>query len=149
MPRRGGGHPARKIGDLYTSFLAADDIEALGTTAIKAALAQVDEVTDIAGLIRLLGARDRTGGSGAFAMYVDTDPADPERYLITSTRAVSAFQTSPTTATSTFPRSATTYVAHFVTMLGLAGVDGAAPGRRGHGARDQDRRGPLGPDRAP
>src|SRR5665811_1361323 len=59
----------RKIGDLYTSFMDVDRIEALGSEPLGADLALVDEVTDISGLVATLGAVERSGVAGMFGMY--------------------------------------------------------------------------------
>jgi len=72
----------RKIGDLYTSFMDVERIEALGSEPLRSDLALVDKVTDISGLIATLGAVERSGVAGMFGMYVSPDQGNPDRYLI-------------------------------------------------------------------
>ena len=76
------GSLERKFGDLYTSFLDEERIEALGATPLQNDLAAVDAVTSIDELLATLGRLERGGVAGAFHLYVDNDPGDPERYLV-------------------------------------------------------------------
>jgi putative endopeptidase len=76
------GTEARKVGDLYRSFMDEDRIEELGFTAIASDLAGVDHVTDIPSFVATLGRLERQGVGGFVQAFVDNDPGDPERYLI-------------------------------------------------------------------
>ncbi|WP_104132920.1 M13 family metallopeptidase [Cryobacterium sp. M91] len=76
------GSLERKFGDLYTSFLDEERIEALGATPLHKDLAAVDAVTTISELLATLGRLERGGVAGAFHLYVDNDPGNPERYLV-------------------------------------------------------------------
>ena len=72
----------RKIGDLYTSFMAEDRIEELGAGPIRPLLAEVEALTDLRELAACLGRHERTGGSGLFGTYVDTDAKNSDRYIV-------------------------------------------------------------------
>jgi putative endopeptidase len=76
------GTEARKVGDLYASFLDEARIEELGAEPIRAALAEVAAVTSVDSLLATLGRLERGGSSGFFQLYVDNDPGNPERYLV-------------------------------------------------------------------
>ncbi|TFD46289.1 peptidase M13 [Cryobacterium sp. TMT1-2-1] len=76
------GTEERKFGDLYASFLDEDRVEKLGATPLQADLATVDAVTSIPILLGTLGRLERKGVAGAFHLYVDNDPGNPERYLV-------------------------------------------------------------------
>jgi putative endopeptidase len=76
------GSEERKFGDLYASFLDEERVEALGATPLAADLATVDGVTSIPVLLGTLGRLERSGVAGAFQLYVDNDPGNPERYLV-------------------------------------------------------------------
>ncbi|WP_104082310.1 M13 family metallopeptidase [Cryobacterium sp. Y11] len=76
------GSLERKFGDLYTSFLDEERIEALGATPLHEDLKAVDAVTTISELLATLGRLERGGVAGAFQLYVDNDPGNPERYLV-------------------------------------------------------------------
>jgi putative endopeptidase len=73
---------ARKIGDLYASFMDEERVEALGHTPLEPLFERIDALTDVAGLGDYLGWFERRGGSGPFGAYVDTDARDSDRYLV-------------------------------------------------------------------
>jgi len=81
------GSVQQKIGDLYASFMDTDRIEALGATPLDPELAAVDAITDHAGLIRQLGAFERSGVGGPFAYWVDTDNAKSDEYVVYLTQS--------------------------------------------------------------
>ncbi len=76
------GPEARKIGDLYASFMDEDRVEALGHTPILPLLEQIDGITDLPGLAAFLGSFERRGGGGLFGSYVDSDDRNSERYVV-------------------------------------------------------------------
>jgi putative endopeptidase len=76
------GTEERKIGDLYASFMDEETVERLGATPLAGDLASVDGVTSIPSLLSTLGRLERKGVAGAFHLYVDNDPGNPERYLV-------------------------------------------------------------------
>src|SRR3954451_8583442 len=60
------GVEARKIGDLYASFIDEDRVEELGHTPILPLLDEIDALNDLASLAEFLGSFERRGGSGIF-----------------------------------------------------------------------------------
>jgi putative endopeptidase len=76
------GTPAQLIGDLYRSFMDTDRVEEIGVGAIASQLAAVAAIEDVPGLFATLGRLERDGVSGLFRFYVDTDPAQPDRYVL-------------------------------------------------------------------
>ncbi len=76
------GDEARKVGDLFSSFMDEDRIEALGHEPIEPLLAQIDALTEVAELGGFLGFFERRGGGGLFGSYVDSDDRDSDRYLV-------------------------------------------------------------------
>jgi len=83
LAQGGGEDPdARKIGDLYASFMDEDAVEALGATPLEPVFAEIDALDDVAQLGAFLGAFERRGGGGVFGSYVDTDDRDSDRYLV-------------------------------------------------------------------
>ncbi|RJO76961.1 peptidase M13 [Nocardia panacis] len=73
---------ARKIGDLYASFMDTEAVAAAGLEPIRAELAQLAAITDRSEFAALLGRLQRTGIGGALGFYVDTDDKDSSRYLV-------------------------------------------------------------------
>lgn len=75
------GTEARKIGDLYASFMDTERIAERGTEPLVDQLARVDAVSDVASLLRLVGELERDGIGGIVELYVEPDPGNPQRYL--------------------------------------------------------------------
>ena len=76
------GSNAQKIGDLFTSFMDEERIEALGAEPVRADLEQVAALADVTALVEFVGGLERRGGSGFFGAYVNTDDRDADRYLL-------------------------------------------------------------------
>lgn len=73
---------ARKIGDLFASFMDEERIEQFGHTPILPLLEQIDALADVPDLGAFLGFFERRGGSGLFGSFVDSDDRNSERYVV-------------------------------------------------------------------
>jgi putative endopeptidase len=76
------GTEARKVGDLYASFMNEQHANLLGTTPIAGQLVEVALIGSVDTLLETLGRLERQGVSGFVQLYVDNDPGNPERYLV-------------------------------------------------------------------
>jgi putative endopeptidase len=76
------GSEERKFGDLYAIFMDADQAELLGSQPISRTLAEARAVGSIPELLETLGRLERCGIGGLYRLFVDTDPGNPERYLV-------------------------------------------------------------------
>ena len=76
------GTEARKIGDLYSSFMDEERIERVGLAALSGDLDAVQKIDSIPALVAELGRFERLGTSGFLQAFVDNDPGNPERYLV-------------------------------------------------------------------
>jgi putative endopeptidase len=76
------GEDARKIGDLFASFMDEDRVRDLGTTPIQGTLDAIDALGDLRELAAFLGDFERRGGGGLFGSFVDTDDRNSDRYLV-------------------------------------------------------------------
>ena len=76
------GTEARKIGDLYASFMAEDAVESAGAAPLAEPLALVAAADSVAAVLATLGALERTGAGSLFQLFVDNDPGEPGRYLV-------------------------------------------------------------------
>ncbi|MZD07435.1 peptidase M13 [Streptomyces sp. SID5785] len=72
---------ARKIAELYASFMDEERADALGLDPVRPLLDEVAGIGDVRELAGFLGRFERTGGSGLFGAYIDTDDRDSDRYL--------------------------------------------------------------------
>src|SRR5689334_5752269 len=76
------GSNARKIGDLYASFMDEERAERLGAEPIRADLAQLAAVASKDELVAFVARLERDGGAGFFGAYVKPDDKNSERYLL-------------------------------------------------------------------
>jgi putative endopeptidase len=76
------GSEERKFGDLYASFMDADRAEQLGSQPISETLAAARAVSSVPQLLETLGRLERLGVGGLYRLFVDTDPGNPDRYLV-------------------------------------------------------------------
>jgi putative endopeptidase len=76
------GTEARKVGDLYSSFMDEERIEKVGLSALAGDLDAVQKIDSIPALVSELGRFERLGTSGFLQAFVDNDPGNPERYLV-------------------------------------------------------------------
>lgn len=120
------GTEQRKFGDLYTSYMDEERINALGASPLKPDLALVDGVKDIGSLLQTLGALERKGVSGFFQLYIDNDPGNPERYIALFEQGGLSLPDESYYREEKFAEIRTAYVEYLATMFGLAGLDDAA-----------------------
>ncbi|MEO6534151.1 MAG: M13-type metalloendopeptidase [Pseudolysinimonas sp.] len=76
------GTEARKVGDLYSSFMDEERIEKVGLSALAGDLDAVQKIDSVPALVSELGRFERLGTSGFLQAFVDNDPGNPERYLV-------------------------------------------------------------------
>jgi putative endopeptidase len=76
------GSDARKIRDLYASFMDVARIEQLGNAPLQPLLDEVAAAADPAALAAVLGRRQREGLVALFGAFVSTDAKDSSRYLV-------------------------------------------------------------------
>ncbi|MEV8240574.1 M13-type metalloendopeptidase [Microbacterium testaceum] len=116
------GTEARKIGDLFASFMDTARIDELGRTPIEEQLRRVDEVHDVAGLLRLTGEFEREGTSGLIALFVEPDPGDPTRYVPVLYQGGLSMPDESYYRLDNFADTRDAYRAHIERILDLAGV---------------------------
>jgi putative endopeptidase len=75
------GTEARKIGDLYTSFMDTERIEAQGASPLVDVLARVDAIDSIPAFLRTVGEFERDGIAALIHLYIEPDPGNPQRYV--------------------------------------------------------------------
>jgi putative endopeptidase len=119
------GSEARKFGDLYESYMDEGRVEALGAEPLKDDLALVDTVTSPADLARVTGQLQRAGTSGFFGLFVDTDPGNPERYLVFVQQGGLSLPDESYYREEHFASVRDAYLVHLERMFDLAGFDEA------------------------
>ena len=76
------GSDEAKIADLYASFMDTETVEAAGATPLVTLFEEIDAVTDPTELAELLGRFARRGVSGLVGVETESDPGDPNRYVM-------------------------------------------------------------------
>ncbi len=71
-----------KVADLYTSFMDVDRIEAAGADPLRPPMSRIDAVATTEELMTLLGGFARRGVGGLFDFEAESDPGDPNRYVM-------------------------------------------------------------------
>ncbi|MEU2037860.1 M13 family metallopeptidase [Nocardia niwae] len=117
------GSEARKIGDLYSSFMDTDAVAAAGLDPIAAELAAIAEVADKGAFAALLGRLQRTGVGGAVAVFVDTDDKDSNRYLAHVSQSGIGLPDESYYRQDEFAEIRAKYIAHIGRMFALAATD--------------------------
>ncbi|WP_369797442.1 M13 family metallopeptidase [Nocardia sp. CNY236] len=114
---------ARKIGDLYSSFMNTAAVDAAGLTPIAAELTAIAEATDKRALAAVLGRLQRTGVDGAIAVFVDTDSKNSSRYLAHATQSGIGLPDESYYRQDEYAPIRTKYIAHIARMFALAAAD--------------------------
>ncbi|GAT71620.1 metalloendopeptidase [Microbacterium sp. HM58-2] len=119
------GTLARKIGDLFASFMDTERIAAAGVTPLAETLAEIDAIDGIPSFLRIAGAYERDGRAHLIGLYVDGDPGDPERYVPVLLQSGLSLPDESYYRLDTFEGTRATYREHLVRLLGLAGIPDA------------------------
>lgn len=120
------GTEARKVGDLYASFMNEQRADLLGATPIAGQLVEVSLVNSVESFLETLGRLERQGVSGFLQLYVDNDPGDPERYLVFVEQGGIGLPDESYFREERFAAVRTAYSAHLERMFALAQLDDAA-----------------------
>ncbi|MFT4219303.1 MAG: M13-type metalloendopeptidase [Microbacterium sp.] len=120
------GTQARKIGDLYTSFMDTERVAELAASPLAESLARVDGVSSVAELLRVVGELERDGVGGLVTLYVEPDPGDPSRYVPFLVQGGLSLPDESYYRLDSFQELRIAFRAHVERMLELAGVADAA-----------------------
>src|SRR5690606_17052656 len=117
------GSDARKIADLYASFMDTESVEAAGLTPVADELRALAATTDRGEFAALIGRLQRTGVSGAVAVYVDTDDKNSQRYLVNATQSGIGLPDESYYRSDEYAEVRERYIAHIDRMFALAAAD--------------------------
>ncbi|KJQ55245.1 M13 family metallopeptidase [Microbacterium sp. SA39] len=120
------GTLARKIGDMFASFMHTERIDAAGVSPLAETLAEIDAIDGIPNFLRTVGAYDRDGRAHLIGFYVDGDPGDPERYVPVVVQSGLSLPDESYFRLDTFEATRAAYRAHLERLLALAGISDAA-----------------------
>ena len=120
------GTEARKVGDVFTSFMDTERIAALGLAPIQDQLAAVDAVDSVGAFLRTVSDLDRQGVTNVIGVFIEPDPGRPERYVPFFTQAGISLPDEQYYREESFAPIREAFVAHVERMLTLAKIEGAA-----------------------
>lgn len=120
------GTEARKIGDLYTSFMDTERIAELGGSALVDQLARVDAVDSIPSFLRTVGELERDGVAGLVHLYIEPDPGNPQRYVPFVIQGGLSLPDESYYRLENFQETRIAFRSHVEKMLELAGVPDAS-----------------------
>ena len=120
------GTEARKVGDLYTSFMNVDAVNALGASPLKPLLRRIEGVEGLAEFMSALGEFERDGIGSFVSMWVDNDPGDPERYLVFVEQSGIGLPDESYFRDETFASIREAYRGHLERMFAISGFSDAA-----------------------
>ncbi|HEU0257146.1 MAG TPA: M13-type metalloendopeptidase, partial [Microbacteriaceae bacterium] len=120
------GSEARKVGDLYASFMDTAAIEARGAEPLAAGLAAARAVDSIPGLLRTIGRLEADGIGGFLQLFVDNDPGAPERYVVFAEQDGIGLPDESYYREESFQKVREAYRGHIERMFTLAGLGDAA-----------------------
>ena len=120
------GTEARKVGDLYASFMNTEAIEAAGIAPLAPWFERVAAVRSIPEFLGQLGAFERAGIGGFAALFVDNDPGDPNRYVVFVEQAGIGLPDESYFREEGFAEIREAYRTHIERMFTLAGLDQAS-----------------------
>ena len=76
------GSETTKIADLYASFMDEAAAEEAGAAPLAPLLTEVNDVSTVAELMTLVGSFPRRGVAGLVSFEAESDPGDPNRYVM-------------------------------------------------------------------
>jgi putative endopeptidase len=119
------GTEARKLGDLYASFMNEEAADHLGLEPIKNDLRQIADISNKAGLVQTIARLEREGIVGLFGAFVRPDDKRSDRYIVNLTQGGIGLPDETYYRDVKFIAIREKYVAHIETMFKLAGVNDA------------------------
>ncbi len=117
------GSERRKFGDLYASFLDEARIEELGATPLSSHLERADRVSTVGDLLRTIGETSHEGVAGFYQLVVDTDRANPDRYLVFLEQGGLSLPDESYYREEHFADVRAAFVKHVARMFELVGLD--------------------------
>ncbi|MDZ8172946.1 M13 family metallopeptidase [Microbacterium xanthum] len=120
------GTEARKIGDMYSSFMDVDRVNQLGVSPLGAQLAMADAIASVPDFLRTVGVLERDGVGGIIDLYVEPDPGNPQRYVPFFLQGGLSMPDESYYRLENFADTRAAFRGHIERILDLAGVAGAA-----------------------
>jgi len=126
---RGDDADARRIADLYASFMDEAAVERAGLAPLASELAAIDAIGSTAELARAIGRLDRLGVDVPLDLSIDQDARNAQRYVPILTQSGLGLPDRDyylVTDDARFAAARTSYAAYLATLLRLSATPGDA-----------------------
>ncbi|WCM55557.1 M13 family metallopeptidase [Microbacterium sp. EF45047] len=120
------GTLARKVGDLFASFMDTERIAELGLAPLREQLDKVDAIDGIPSFLAAVGGFDRDGIASLLGVFVEPDPGNPDRYVPFVVQGGLSLPDESYYRLENFEGTRAAYRAHLERILTLAGIADAA-----------------------
>ncbi len=114
---------AKKVGDLFASFMDEGKVEELGIKPIRGDLDRIKDLDSKPGFLWLLANLNRTGVEGAFGIGVNTDDKKSDQYIVSISQGGLGLPDESYYRDEKFQKIREAYVPHIARMFELAGWD--------------------------
>jgi len=119
------GSEARKVGDLYTSFMDEKRIEEVGLAPLRALFEKIHSATTKEQLLTVMAASERLGVDGLWQLFVDNDPGNPERYIVFLEQGGISLPDESYYRSGEHADTVAAFVTHVEKVFALVGLEGA------------------------
>jgi putative endopeptidase len=113
---------ARRIADLYASFMDVERVEQLGVEPLRPLLDEIAAAPDHTALAAVLGRRQREGRASLVGSFVSTDAKDPSRYLVHLSQSGLGLPDESYYREESYAEIRAAYVAHLERLAELVGL---------------------------
>jgi len=121
-----GSDEAKKISDLYSSFMAKDAIEEKGYTPILKDLAMCDSIQNVADFISTMSWLEARGLGGVFGSFIYADQMDASTNILYLAQGGISLPDESYYREAKHAQIRTAFLAHVQAMFTLVGIDDAA-----------------------
>lgn len=119
------GSEAKKVGDLYTSFMDEKRIEEVGLAPLHQLSEKIKSAATKDELLSVLAASERLGVDGLWHLFVDNDPGNPERYIVFVEQGGISLPDESYYRNPEHADTVAAFLAHVEKVFALVGLDGA------------------------
>ena len=120
-----GSDEAKKIGDIYASFMDANSVQAKAAKPIEQNLAAVDSIENLEGFIEVLAKLEALGVSGIFGTFIYADMKDASTNILYMQQGGLSLPDEAYYREEQYLEIRKAYVAHVAKMFELAAVANA------------------------
>ena len=118
----GGSEEARKISDLYNSFMDSASVEAKAHSPIQGDLTQVDSIHTLADFISTMSSLEARGMGGIFGSFIYADEMDATQNILYLTQGGISLPDESYYREEQYADIRTAFLVHVSTMFNLVGI---------------------------